>query len=462
MAIILIVEDNSLQRKALEEFLSNVKLFEATENMAVETYGAEDIATAQTILKEKSVDLVISDLKLPDGNGIELAESIRSKQPNLPLLILTAHPSIKTAVEAIHKGANDYLLKPPDFKLLKKKLEALLETLRLRVENQNLRERLQGNFQPEGVIGNAKALQKILEKVKQVAAVDVTILLEGESGTGKEMIANLLHESSLRAKKLFIKVNCGALTKSLLESELFGAVRGAYTGSEKDRSGYFETANQGSIFLDEIGEMDLESQVRLLRVLEERTVIRVGSTKPISVDVRVIAATNKNLLEEVDKGNFREDLYYRLGVIKLKLPSLRERMEDLALLFNHFATQFNDKYNKSVTRMSPQLISFCQAYTWPGNVREFRNVLEGMVILAQEDILQITDLPAELQNLPKSGAAIRNLSRGVTPGFRMTEYERTIMQTNLNFFHGNRQKTAKSLGIAERTLYRKIKEHKLT
>ena len=470
MALVLLVEDNASQRQALEEFLerfleeslSGQNLLGQTPS---EVYSAPDIERARIILKEKHIDLILSDLKLPDGTGIELIEEVRSRGSKTPFLILTGEPSIESAIEAIRKGANDYLLKPVDLILLKKKMEVLLETLHLRVENQSLKKRLQESFSTKGLVGNSKALRDFTEKVRQVAPVDVTVLLEGESGTGKEMIANLIHESSSRSKALFVKVNCGALTKSLLESELFGAMRGAYTGAERDRQGYFEAAQGGSIFLDEIGEMDLESQVRLLRVLEEREVTRVGSTKAIPVDVRVIAAANKNLLEEIEKGNFREDLYYRLSVVKLKLPTLRERMEDLSLLFNHFIVQLNDKYNKSVIKMSPELLSFCQSYPWPGNVREFANVLEGMVVLAQEDVLERSDLPPELQNFPNhKDSALKSLSfesKALRPGFPMIEYEKMIIAANLKFFHKNREKTAKSLGIAERTLYRKIKEYGL-
>lgn len=457
MALVLLVEDNASQRQALEEFLAKDKLF----SHPLELYSAPDLEIARAVLKEKQVDLILSDLKLPDGTGIALVEEVRTYNAQIPFLILTGEPSIESAVEAIRKGANDYLLKPVDLTLLKKKIGSLLETLQLRVENQNLKKRIQENFSSKAIVGNSKALRNVIEKVKQVAPVDVTVLLEGESGTGKEMLANLIHESSARAKEIFVKVNCGALTKSLLESELFGAVRGAYTGAERDRQGYFESAHGGSIFLDEIGEMDMESQVRLLRVLEERKVTRVGSTKAIPVDVRIIAATNKNLLEEIERGNFREDLYYRLGVVKFKLPTLAERIEDLALLFNHFTLQFNDKYNRSVVKMSPELFSFCQAYPWPGNVREFANVLEGMVLLAQEDVLTLKDLPPDLQNFPNNKGKIPKLIKGMSPGFPIREYEKMVIAVNLKFFHGNREKTAKSLGIAERTLYRKIKEYNL-
>ena len=458
MAVVLLVEDEAAQRKALEEFLGSKKIYDGQ----LEVYSAPDGETARAILKEKQIDLVLSDLKLPDCSGISLIQEARAQKDTLPFLILTGDPSIETAIDAVRQGANDYLLKPADFSILKTKIESLLETLHLRQENQNLKERLKEIFQAKNVIGNSPAIKEILEKVQQIAPVDVTVLLEGESGTGKEMIANLIHESSARQKELFVKVNCGALTKTLLESELFGAVRGAYTGAEKDRRGYFESANKGSIFLDEISEMDLESQVRLLRVIEERKVIRVGSTKPIPVDVRIIAAANKNLVEEAAKGNFREDLYYRLSVIKLKLPPLRQHLDDLPLLFNQFIVQLNEKYGKSITGMTKELQDFFQSYLWPGNVREFHNVLEGMAVLAKEDILSFSDLAQELQEFPKKDSRTKlNMAKNIPVGFSMEEYEKAAIQTNLKFFRNNREKTSHSLGIAERTLYRKIKEYGL-
>ncbi len=452
---LLLIEDDLSQREALEEYLTNKEIFT---NPNIEVYSAPNGELAKVILNKKEIDLVLSDLRLPDCSGISLIKEARKIKETMPFLLLTGDPSIETAIDAVRQGANDYLLKPVDLTLLKSKIESLLETIILRKENENLKERLQNSFASKNIIGASQVLQNLLEKVKQISVANVTVLLEGESGTGKEMIANLIHESSTRQGKLFVKVNCGALTKTLLESELFGAVKGAYTGSEKDRRGYFEASNGGSIFLDEIGEMDMESQVRLLRVIEDRKVVRVGSTKIIPIDVRIITATNKNLLEEVNKGTFREDLYYRLSVIKLKLPTLRERIEDLPLLFNHFIVQFNEKYEKSITGMTKELLRFCYSYPWPGNIREFCNVLEGMALLAREEILSFEDLPQELQDFPKNIVANKvNIAKNISPGLSMEEYEKAIIKANLVLFKDNREKTARSLGIAERTLYRKIK-----
>ncbi len=457
MASILIVEDDPAQRAALQEYLEGLKL----PGGETEVYAAADGELARAVLKERPLDIIICDLMLPDTTAIELVKELRAKDNRLPFLILTGQPSIETAIEAIRQGASDYMLKPVDLVLLGRKIAAFFETARLREENRNLRIRLQESFHAENMIGNSPALKKVLEKVRQVATTDVMVLLEGESGTGKDLIANLIHNNSERSGRPFIKVNCGALTRTLLESELFGVSRGAYTGADRDRVGYFESANGGSIFLDEIGEMSLESQVHLLRTLEDHKVVRVGSTREIAVDVRIIAATNKEFMKEVEKQNFREDLYYRLAVIKFSLPPLRERRDDIPLLFNHFVIQFNERYHKSVTGLSPQLLSFFQSYHWPGNIREFRNVLEGMVVLAKEDILDMDELPADMQNVSRRGSNRQKLEDGVIPAVPLANYENAIIARNLAFFHGNREKTANALGISARTLYRKIHEYDL-
>lgn len=451
MTAILIVEDDENQRLALEEYFSSFSQSTTT------VYTAGDAELALAVLKERNIDLVISDLMLPDKTGVELMRTVHKGSKQVPFLILTAQPTIESAVEAIQAGASDYFQKPVNLQLLKNRAERLLENSRLKDENKHLRARLSDTFGSASIIGAAPALQKVLDKVRQIAATDVTILLEGESGVGKEMFANLIHENSSRAGKPFIKVNCGALTKTILESELFGAVRGAYTGADQDRRGYFEAADGGTIFLDEIGEMDPESQIRLLRVLEEREVVRVGSTKAIKVNVRVVAATNKNLLIEMEEEKFREDLYYRLAVLRLHLPALRERKEDIPLLFNHFITRFNELYNKSVTMLAPDLLKFFQSYDWPGNVRQFRNVIEGMTVLTHEDVLEKKDLPEELQNTP-ARLTEHKLNHSIVAGIKFEEYEKEIIRKNLNFTGGNREKTATLLGISERTLYRKIKE----
>lgn len=444
MADVLILEDDPAQREGLVEYLTDTVPDH-------KIHASETVEAARQVLHNHSVDLVISDMVLPDGTGLELLKE--SDNPDTSFLILTAQPTLESAVEAIRAGANDYLSKPVDLTLLKKKVLSLLETGALRRENKLLKARIEGDFGTRGIVGNSRELKDVIEKAAQIAATDVTVLIEGESGTGKERLANYIHQTSKRSNKPFIKVNCGALTKSILESELFGSVKGAFTGADRDREGLFEAADGGTIFLDEVGEMDLESQVRLLRVIEEKEVMRVGSTKPIPVNVRIITATNKNLLEESDTGRFREDLYYRLAVIKLTLPPLRRRREDIPLLFNHFVTEFNEKYGKSVTGLSDELMQFCQNYSWPGNIRQFRNVLEGMVVLAQDDILQYNELPEEIRNMPvKKG----NLVDEVKPGITLDDYEKAIIEKNLSFHMGNREKTAETLGISERTLYRKI------
>ncbi|HMX57220.1 MAG TPA: sigma-54 dependent transcriptional regulator [Leptospiraceae bacterium] len=450
MPNILIIEDDPAQRSALEEFLTDYL------GKKGNVFAAEDLETARTVFRDRKIQLIVTDLMLPDGTGIEFVKEI--KDSKIPVLLLTGQPSIETAIEAIRAGASDYLIKPVDLSHLQVKITSLLENSELKEENRILKARLQDRFSAKNIVGNAQIMKPILDRIRQVAPTDVTVLLEGESGTGKELFANLLHENSPRADKPFIKVNCGALTKTILESELFGAVKGAYTGSDRDRAGYFESANGGTIFLDEIGEMDLESQVRLLRVIEEREVVRVGSSKPAKVDVRVIAATNRSLQKEVEAGKFREDLYYRLAVIRIELPALRMRKEDIPILFNHFVTGFNEKYRKSVNALSPELNHFFQQYDWPGNIRQLRNVLEGMVVLAQDNSLTLADLPDELAH-PTRRTADKKLMDSVLPGIAMDDYEKAIILKNLSYTGGNREKAAKLLGLSERTLYRKIKDY---
>lgn len=454
MNTILIIEDDDAQRSALQEFLEmqgKGKLYDV--------YAAAEGGIAMTVLRDRSVDLVLSDLMLPDMTGVDILKSAREAGIMTPFLIMTGQPSIETAVDAIRSGASDYILKPVDLNHLKVKIEHLIENVQLKKENRQLRARISESMGTGKMVGGSPEFRSVVEKSKQIASADVTVLIEGESGTGKEIIANFIHENSSRSEYPFIKVNCGALTKTILESELFGTTKGAYTGADRDRPGYFEAASGGSIFLDEIGEMDLESQVRLLRVLEEREVVRLGSTKPIKVDVRVISATNRSLLKEVEEGKFREDLYYRLAVIRMELPPLRRRVEDIPLLFNHFVVEFNEKYHKSVTGMSPELKSFMENYDWPGNIRQFRNTLEAMVVLAREDILTKEDLPHDLSRAPRKQGD--QLIDSIIPGVPLKDYEKAIIEKNLRYTGGNREKAAGILGIAERTMYRKINEYDL-
>lgn len=445
---ILIIEDNEVFREGIVEFLKNhyYKVLEAS-----------NINTAKEIIQNSSIDLIVSDLKLPDGNGIEILEFIKKKNFSIPTIYLTGQPDVESAVKALKLGAWDYLTKPIEIEHLLKKIESCLENNYLRIENEKLKKKLELETE---IIGNSNAIRRILEKAKQVAPTDISVLIEGESGTGKELIANYIYQNSLRKDKIFLKINCGAIVKTLLESELFGVIKGAYTGADKDRPGIFESANQGTIFLDEIGEMDLESQVRLLRVLEDKTVFRVGSTKPIPVDVRIIAATNKELLKEVAENRFREDLYYRLSVAKLVVPPLRERKEDILLLFNHFVVLFNEKYNKSVTKISNDVLKFFQNYDWPGNIRQFKNILESMVIMAKDDTLTMDDLPEDLLK-GHSPTIKKRLSDTIIPGISLSEYEKAIIEKNLEFTNYNKEKTANILGISSRTLYRKLEEFKL-
>lgn len=448
--VILVLEDNDIFREAIVEALKN----------QYSVLEARNTNEAKEMVQSYSIDLVISDLKLPDGTGIEVLEFTKENNLSLPFIFLTGQPDVESAVRALKLGAWDYLVKPIELEHLLKKIESCLENNFLKLENETLKKKLSEIKSVTKIIGNSTPIRKLLEKAKQLAPTNISVLIEGESGTGKELIADFIYENSLRNDKVFLKINCGAIVKTLLESELFGVVKGAYTGADKDRPGIFESANQGTIFLDEVGELDIESQVRLLRVLEDKTVYRVGSTKPIPVDVRIITATNKNLLEEVSENRFREDLYYRLSVAKLVVPPLRERKEDILLLFNHFVVMFNEKYNKSVTKISNDVLKFFQNYDWPGNIRQFRNVLESMVILAKDDTLTMEDLPEELLK-GHSPTAKKRLVDTIIAGISLEEYEKAIIEKNLEFTNYNKERTASILGISSRTLYRKIDEYKL-
>ncbi|MCS7205979.1 MAG: sigma-54 dependent transcriptional regulator [Leptospiraceae bacterium] len=451
---LLLIEDNETYREGIKEFLQSkgFKILESAKK-------SESVNLIENLNAE--IDLILSDLKLPDGNGLEILKFVQSKNFDIPVIFITGQPDVESAVEALKSGAWDYLVKPVELEHLYHKIQSCLDTKLLKIENLELKKKLSEINENESFfIGVSANIQKVYEKAKQIAPTEITVLIEGESGTGKEVLANFIYKHSQRKNKPFVKINCGAIVKSLLEAELFGVVKGAYTGADKDRPGIFESANGGTIFLDEIGELDMESQVRLLRVMEDKTVYRVGSTTPIQVDVRIIAATNKNLLEEVEKKQFREDLYYRLAVAKLILPPLRERKEDIPLLFNHFVVEFNEKYGKSITKLSQDVLKFFQNYDWPGNIRQFRNVLESMVVLAKDDTLTIEDLPEELLELP-SPASKKRLLDTIIPGISLEEYEKAIIQKNLEFVNGNREKAAELLGISQRTLYRKIIEYSL-
>ncbi len=374
MAKILVIDDEQSIRKTLKEILEY-------EEHQVDT--AKDGFEGLDKIKNSQYDVILLDIKMPQMDGIEVLEKIMSISPDTPVIMITGHGTIETAVEALKKGAYDFLEKPLDLNRLLVAIRNALEKKDLVKETKRLRKKVQKTYE---LVGESEPIKKVKEMIERVAPTDAKVLIIGENGTGKEIVARLLHEKSNRADKPFVEVNCAAIPSELIESELFGHEKGAFTSAYKSRKGKFELADGGTIFLDEIGDMSLAAQAKVLRVLEEQKLTRVGGTKPIKIDVRVIAATNKNLKEEIKKGNFREDLYHRLSVIIIKMPTLNERVEDIPLLVDYFLKQAAEEYNMPVKKITPEAIKELQKMKWTGNIRELKNVVERLVILGGNPI----------------------------------------------------------------------------
>lgn len=372
--------------------------------MAMELEGyqaltAEDGQIAWSLINKESVDLVITDLRMPNLSGEELLKRISSAYPRMPVIILTGHGTIETAVEAMRGGAIDFFTKPVDLDRLSLVVRKAISSSDLYAEHEKLKlevEQLKARNRYDRIIGKSQKMVALMDTVSQVAPTKASVLITGESGVGKELVADAIHELSNRSKGPFVKVHCAALTASLLESELFGHEKGSFTGAVKEKRGRFELADGGTIFLDEIGEIDATTQVKLLRVLQERQFERVGGEKSISVDVRIVCATNRDLPKEIEKGNFREDLYYRLNVVHLDVPPLRERKDDIPLLMTSFLTQFNEENNRKLEGFSNQAKRALLSYDWPGNIRELRNCIESAVVLSRSDVVEVEDLPMHI------------------------------------------------------------------
>ncbi|MFZ3063684.1 MAG: sigma-54 dependent transcriptional regulator [Nitrospirota bacterium] len=429
---LLIVDDDESHRQMLKAVLSEegCRITEASG-------GKEAVALSE----KNSFDLVLMDIRMQEMSGIDALKIIKTKRPELPILLMTAYGTVKAAVEALKLGAIDYLTKPLDIQELK-------IAVKNAVKNVKTEEVSDKDF-PE-IIGRSKKIKEILETVLRISPTDATILISGESGTGKELIANSIHQKSKRHDGPFIKVNCAALTETLLESELFGHEKGAFTGAISKKEGRFELADKGTIFLDEIGDMSPATQAKVLRVLQEREFERVGGTKTLKVDVRVIAATNKELDKEVKAGRFRDDLYYRLNVVTIHMPSLRERNVDIIPLSDHFLRYYKEKNNKAIKGLHPEALSLMQSYNWPGNVRELENAIERAVIMSRGEYIAPSDLPIAIQSTEKAEA-----------GASIKDVERILIVKTLNETDGNRTKAAEILGITRRTLLNKIKEYKI-
>lgn len=421
-------------------------------------------------IEQHEFDVIITDLMMNDVGGLEVLAAAKNDQPDAEVILVTGHGTVPSAVSAMQQGAFNYLLKPLDINQLRAVTEKAAGSARLRRTNVELNRRLDEKFGFEGVVGTSAKMNDVISLLKRVAPTSAAVLIQGETGTGKELVAQAIHQNSPRKNKPFVALNCAALSDTILESELFGHVAGAFTDARSDRVGKFEYANGGTLFLDEVGDMPLPTQIKLLRVLESGEITPVGSNHPKRVDVRILSATNRNLEAAIAAGTFRSDLYHRLKVVTVVLPRLIDRREDIPLLIEHFMKQFAKQHDKTVKSMSTAARRRLMAYDWPGNVRELRNVVERMVVVDADGVLDVDDLPSELvdPNAPTDGtaegtvaAAAGGDSLAALVGRPLEAVERLFITETLQAAAGNREEAAKMLGIGERTLYRKIKEYQL-
>ncbi|BBB32960.1 two-component system, NtrC family, response regulator [Thermotomaculum hydrothermale] len=456
---IVIVEDEATSRLAMEKALKK-------KNYNVISF--EDSIKALDYIKTNAsyIDLVITDFRMPGMNGLELIGEVTKLQFDISIILVTAFGSIESAVEAMKLGADDYLAKPIDMFELRKRVEKIINNKRLKREVDNLKQRIDKFYSFSNIIGKSPEMKRLFEKILTVAPTDVTVLITGESGTGKELIANAIHQNSPRKNNLFLPINCAAIPGEILESELFGHEKGAFTGAVSQKMGKFELASNGTLFLDEIGEMSLDLQAKLLRIIEQKEFMRVGGNKLIKVKTRIIAATNQNLEELVKSGKFREDLYFRLKVVHLKIPPLRERKGDIPLLVNHFIKKFGETHNKEGVSISPDALKILEHYPWPGNVRELQNLIESLIIFSNGDIIEPQHLPEEIIEKSTYKTEIKQQhipdledSVIIKLGEPLEEIEKRVILKTLRKFKGNKTHTAKALGIGLRTLHRKLKEY---
>lgn len=443
---ILIVDDEKNIREGLGK---------ALEMEGYEVLLAADGQEAFERIGEDEVDLVIADLKMPRMSGEELLERVVDTHPTIPVIILTGHGTIESAVNAMRAGAFDFMTKPVNLDRLGLLVKRALSTRELVLQHRQMQEELDKRRNYTNIIGTSSEMKRIFEKVQQVAPTKASVLITGESGVGKELIADAIHNFSGRKEKPFIKVHCAALSESLLESELFGHEKGAFTGAVSRKRGRFELSNGGSILLDEIGEISQSVQIKILRVLQEKKFERVGGEETLEVDCRIISATNRDLKHEITTGEFREDLYYRLNVVNIHVPPLRERKDDIPLLASAFIREFAKENNKPVEGMDPKARAALYSYSWPGNVRELRNCIESAVVMSKGTILQLDDLPPNITDSNDSDV-IR-----IPVGSTLSKAEREVIRTTLLYQQGNKSRTAEVLGIGRKTLHRKIQEYDL-
>ena len=444
---VLVVDDDEPHAEAVAESLERVGY-----DCTIATGGRD----ALRLIEEQDFDIVLTDLIMDGVGGLEVLAKAKQELPDAEVVILTGHGTIKTAVTAMQAGATTYLTKPLDINELRTVVDKASQTQRLARSNAELRRQLNEKFGFEGVVGNSPLMHAVVNKLRQIAPTSATVLITGESGTGKELVAKALHVNSPRRTKPFVPLNCAALSENILESELFGHVRGAFTGADRERKGWFEHANGGTLFLDEVGDIPMPTQIKLLRVLESGEIVRVGTNEPIKVNVRLISATNRELSEAIAAGTFRQDLYHRLKVVSVKLPPLRARREDIPLLIDYFLKDFAASHGKPISGVTPSARKVLAAYDWPGNVRELRNTIESMVVIDTDGVLDLDDLTEDLQSVAPAEAQAGSAHLIGRP---IEEIEKFYIAETLKIVDGNREEAAKLLHIGERTLYRKLKEY---
>ncbi len=447
-ANILIIDDEKNQAEAIAESLTSIGY-----KCATVTNGSEGL----DIIRKDRIDVVITDLIMHGIDGMEILKETKEKSPESEVVLITGYGTVENAVTAMQKGASTYLLKPINIKHLRAVVDKVVEKQNLVRNNIELHKQLEEKFGFTGIIGNSQQMHRIFNILKQISSTTATVLIIGESGTGKELIARAIHYNGPRKNHPFVALNSAAISETLLESELFGHEKGAFTGALYQRKGRFEYANNGTLFLDEIGDMPLSTQAKLLRVIEDGRIMRVGSNESIKIDARIVAATNKDLGELVKEGKFREDLYFRFNVICLRLPPLRERQDDIFLLTDVFIQEFSKKHGKIIEGITPEARKIFFRYNWPGNIRELKNCIESMVVISQNGFLDLNDIPEHIYKNNKTA-----LPRPVFPvGIPLEEMEKEVIKNTLAYVGGNRGETAKILGIGERTLYRKLDKYGL-
>jgi two-component system, NtrC family, response regulator HydG len=451
---VLVIDDDAAHADAVADSLARVGY-----DCTAATTGAEGIA----MLDRDAYEVIVTDLRMKDASGMDVLAAARERLPDAEVIVVTGHGTVQSAVEAMQRGAFNYLLKPLDLKQLRAVVDNAARNQHLRRANAELNRRLDEKFGFEGIIGNSPPMQELLDRLRRIAPTDATVLIQGETGTGKELVAQAIHQNSPRKSRPFVGLNCAALSENILESELFGHIRGAFTDASADRIGKFEYAGGGTLFLDEVGDMPLPTQIKLLRVLENHEITRVGSNEPIKVNVRILSATNRDLEDAIKAGTFREDLYHRLKVLTVTLPRLADRVQDIPLLIEHFIQLHAARHHKKVRSITTTARRRLMAYNWPGNVRQLKNAIESMVVVDVDEVLDVDDLPPEFSGGPGEPlpAAASGDGLGDLVGQPLSELEKLFIAETLKATGGNREEAAGMLGIGERTLYRKIKEYGL-